>query len=456
MLRPLTLTASARRAWLVLLPDWADRNVKIVLAARVGMSVGRALASIVTALYLAAIGYRAVEIGILFVVVSVASAAMSTTIGLLADRVGRRPFLIAVPLLAAGAGIAYAFSRDAVVLFVAAAAGSFGRGSGAGGGSVGPYQPAESALVAETVPREKRAAAFSRVAFASSVGALFGGLAAQLVHTHPHMSPAQATVAYRPAFLFAAALAAAAGLAAVWLREPAHRPGRDPQHRPPIRWPRRSWPALWRFWITSATNGAGIGLFGPFVSYWFFRRYGATPAAIGLLFALVNAGSLASTLAAARVAHRLGTVRAIVTVRAIGGALLVPMVLAPAFWAAGGIYFFRMLIQRVGMPLRQSFTQDMADPDERASVAALSSLPLQATMAAGQGAGGWLFDSLNLAVPFTIAAIFQLANAAAYWLLFTRHPPRRPLPVPGRQRWPRTGLAAVLRCGTGQNQGPVR
>lgn len=427
----MSLKTAPRRAWVLFLPAWADRNVKVILAARIGMSVGRAVASIVTALYLATIGFSGVQIGALFAVVTIASALMSTSIGLLADQWGSKPFLVVVPLLAAGAGVAFASSRAMIVLFGAAALGSFGRGAGAGGGTVGPYQPAESAMVAGIVEGTHRAAAFARLAFASSLGGLIGGLCVQLVHTSPHMSRAAATAAYRPAFLLAAGLSLVAGLLALLLHEPPRSSRTAQKGRTRVRWPRHSWPVLWRFWLTNAVNGAGIGLFGPFVSYWFFRRYDASPATIGVLFAVVNLASLASVLAASRVARRLGTVRAIVTVRALGGLLLIPMVFAPTFWLAGGVYLVRMMIQRVGMPLRQSFTQDMADPSERASVAALSNLPAQGTMVASQAVGGWLFDEVNLAIPFSLTAVFQVTNAVLYWVLFSRRPPtRRTLPDP--------------------------
>ena len=415
-----------RRIWEAIVPRWADRNLRVILAARVGMSLGRAIASVVTALYLAAIGFSAIEIGVLFVAVTVASALMSAGIGLFADRWGRKPFLVVVPLIAAGAAVVYAELRVTALLFVAGALGSFGRGAGAGAGNIGPYQPAESALVADSVSGDRRAVAFGRIAFASSLGALVGGLAAEVVRTTHHMTAAEATAAYRPAFLIAAALAVVAGLLALLLHEPSRPPKETAAgRRPRFQWPRQSWPALWRFWVTNGTNGAAIGLFGPFVSYWLYRRYGATPGTIGVLFAVVNLGSLVSALVAARVARRIGTVRAIVVVRAVGGALLVPMVLAPAFWIAGVIYFVRMLVQRVGLPLRQSFTQDMAHPEERASVAALSNLPAQATMAAGQAAAGYLFDEVSLAAPFELAGLLQIVNALVYGLLFSLRPPRR-------------------------------
>ncbi|HVD03615.1 MAG TPA: MFS transporter [Candidatus Dormibacteraeota bacterium] len=400
-------------------PNWIDRNLRIVLVARLTMSAARGIAGVVTALYLSAEGFSAIELGFLFLCVTAVSAAMASGIGLLADRFGRKPFLVTVPLLAAVAAVVYSMAREPTVLFIFAALGTLGRGAGAGGGSVGPYQPAESAFVAERAPGARRATAFGRLAFMSSVGALFGGLLAGLARTHPHLSLAAATTAYRPAFLAAGILAAAAGLLALGLRED-RRPSSKSRTRRRIRWPRKSWPVLWRFWVTNSVNGVAIGLFGPFVSYWLYRRYGASPGEIGLLFALVNLGSLVSTLSAAGIGRKLGTVRAIVLVRAVTGLLLVPMVLAPAFWMAGGIYLIRMLAQRVGLPLRQSFTQDVADPDERASLAALSNLPAQGTMAGSQVWAGYLFQEVSLAAPFELAAAFQCANAVLYGFLFGR------------------------------------
>jgi len=395
--------------------------MRIILLARTSMSVARAIAGVVAVLYLAAVGMSALEIGVLFLVVTVVSALMSTTIGLLSDRFGRKPFLVVVPLLAALAAGVYCVDRAPIPLFVFAALGSFGRGAGAGGGTVGPYQPAESAFVAESVPSSARSAAFGRLAFTSTLGALFGGLLAGLAQTHAHMSPAAATTAYRPAFVAAGILAAVAGIVALWLKEPARSEPVRPEpgiRRAGLVWPKRSWPALWRLSTTNAVNGMAMGMVGPFVSYWLARRYGVSPGSIGLLFAVVNAGSLASTLAAAGIGRRVGTVRAIVVVRALGGLLLVPMVLAPTFWIAGAVYFVRMFTQRIGLPLRQSFTQDVAHPDERASVAALSNLPAQGTMGVSQVLAGYLFESVGLAAPFELSAVFQCVNAVLYGAFF--------------------------------------
>ncbi len=377
------------------------------------MSAARSVAGVVTALYLAAEGFSALRIGELFLCVALTTAGLSTSIGLLSDRVGRKAFLVVVPLLATVAAVLYATVRAPAVLFVFAAAGSFGRGGGAGGGSVGPYQPAESAFVAEVVDPSVRNDAFGQLSFVSSLGALVGALLAILARPAPGVSGGAATAAYRPAFLAAAVLSAAAGLLALGLSEPERR---RPRARRTL--PRQSWHVLWRFWITNAVTGVAIGAFGPFVSYWFHRRYGASPAEIGVIFAVVNAATLASTLSAAGIARRLGTIRAIVAVRLIQGSLLIPMALAPDLWAAAGIYLVRMLAQRVGLPLRQSFIQGVADPDERAALAALSTVPAQATQAGSQVLAGYLFDETGLASPLIFSGVMMVAGGLLYARLF--------------------------------------
>jgi predicted MFS family arabinose efflux permease len=118
------------------------------------------------------------------------------------------------------------------------------------------------------------------------------------------------------------------------------------------------------------------------------------------------------------------------------------MVLAPTFAAAGGVYFLRMVVQRIGLPLRQSYAVGLADPAERASVAALSNVPSQLAMSASPLLTGYLMEEVSLSLPFEIAAFFQAINAGTFWVLFRRHPPEEeggqaPAPVPGRE--PATG-----------------
>jgi MFS family permease len=397
---------------------WADpaaRTVAVAIVARAFMSAARAVAGVAVPIYLASAGYTAARLGVLFAVVAIASAGLSATVGLLADRLGRRFFMIAVPLLTAVAAVAYSLTTRPLVIFLGGALGSFGRGGGAGGGTVGPYQPAEQALVTASVPAERRTAVFGQLAFASSLGALAGGLLVGGLGTGRRL-PAAALTAYRPLFLVLAGCAAVAGLLGLALVEPDRVRGSRRPAQPFF--PRRSAALLYRLWLTNSVNGAAMGMFGPFLTYWFYRRFGASAGAIGLLFAAVNAVSMVSNLSAARVARRFGLVRATAALRVAVAALVVPMVLAPSFAAAGAIYLLRMVGQRIVAPMRQSYVMGMAAPEERARVAALSNLPAQASSAATPALAGELFDHVSLAAPFLVASALQVLNAVLFYAFF--------------------------------------
>ena len=460
-------------------PEWHSRNFGLVLWARVAMSSGRSLAGVLVPIYLALEGFTGFDLAAYVLVVALAAAVMSMLIGSFSDEVGRRPFLVALPMVTALAAIAFAFSRSVPVLFVMGALGSFGRGAGAGAGAVGPYMPAESAFVTESLPSRFRNSAFGRLSFASSLGALAGSLLALLAPS-THLHGAAATDAFRAAFIAVAVVSAAAGLIALGLTEPrrgraasgvasgaavndagagavaviaadeetgepveagvtAVRPAsgaaaagappaagdeRGPSTR--IAWPRmprRSRWLLYRLWITNTLNGIAVGMFGPFITYWFFRRFGAGPGQIGVLFAVINAATMFSTLSAAGMARRWGLVRTVTVVRIAQAVLIVPMVLAPTFVLAGLVYFVRMIVQRIGLPLRQSYSLGLADPAERGAVAAMSNVPSQLAMAASPLLTGYLMDEVSLALPFEIAAAFQFLNATTFWALFRKHPP---------------------------------
>lgn len=414
-----------RRAWRTLWPDWMTRDMNLLLIARVSMSATRALAGIVVPIYLAVIGFQGFLLGLLFTVTALVSALLSASIGLLADRIGRKPFLIVIPFLTAFASLIFAFSHVTGVLFVCAALGSFGRGAGAGAGTIGPYQPAEQAFLADAVPVRQRNSLFGRIGFASSLGALIGG--GPLIALAVLLSSHQTALQYRFDFLFAAACALLAGLFALPLRETPHPASKSAsvlhKQRTHIRLSSFTWRILFRLIITNSINGLAVGFFGPFITYWFYIRYGAGPVEVGVLYTIINLGAMLVNLVSAQIAARMGLVRTIFITRVLQAALIIPMVLAPAFWLAGAIYFIRMMVQRIGLPLRQSYVMGVVSPEERGRVGALSSLPSQASSALSPTLAGYLFDHVAITLPFELGALLQGLNAALFFLFFRSIPP---------------------------------
>lgn len=425
------------RLWQAAWPEWMTRDMNLLLFARIAMSSTRALAGIVVPIYLAVIGFQGLMLGILFTVTALVSALLSTSIGLLSDRIGRKPFLIITPCLTALASLVFVFSHVAGILFIFAALGSFGRGAGASAGAVGPYQPAEQAFLADKVSSRYRNNLFGRIGFASSLGALIGG--GPLIALAVLLSFGHTQTQYQLDFLFGALFALTAGLLAIPLQEERYsEPEKQSKNKTKARKPSSrvqlsatSWRLLARLWITNSVNGLAVGFFGPFITYWFYRRYGVGPAEIGLLYSIINIAAMIVNLISARVAARMGLVRAIVLTRAFQAVLIIPMILAPTFWLAGGIYLIRMMVQRLGLPLRQSYVMGLVPGEERGRVGALANLPSQATSALSPTLAGYLFDHVALALPFEIGAVLQGVNAALFFLFFhaIRPPEERSQPT---------------------------
>jgi predicted MFS family arabinose efflux permease len=255
------------------------------------------------------------------------------------------------------------------------------------------------------------------------VGAVIGSILAEMPGAF-HGLGLGSIAAYRPAFAVIALLALFAAVLALPIGEPVRRAGNAPR-RGRRRLSALSRAVVWRLLVTKTIMGTSAGLFAPFLSYWMHRRFGVGPGAVGVLFAVVNVASVGAVLCAAPLARRIGTVRAIVVTRAAGALLLLPMAVAPGFAFVGAIYFVRQVLTRMGRPLRQSFIMTITSPDERASVAGLSGLGSQVTMAVGPLFAGELFQTVSLALPFELAGLLQLLNAVLYYAFFRRcEPPR--------------------------------
>ena len=393
------------------------------------MSASRALAAIVVPLYLAHVGYSGLRLGELFFSAALVSLVISTLTGFASDRIGRKPFLVAVPLLVTLAGGLFAVTTRNWILFAAASIGSIGRGAGAGAGQVGPYQPAESAYVTDSVEPRWRNDIFSRLSFASTFGALLGGLLAVAL-SPSHVTRLTAFSGYRSSFIAVAISATLSFVLALFIVE--SRPNKHgkqvegtmhskanetPEKRSRF-FPRKSKSVLLKLWVTNSVNGMAVGMFGPFVTYWLYKRFGADTATIGILYAVTNVTSLGSAVVASPLARRFKSVRTVSVVRLVQALLLVPLALAPTLWVAGTIYVVRMFAQRIGMPLRQSFVLALADPDERSRVAALSNLPAQGAVAASPLLAGYLFDEVSLSLPFVLGGILQFINSVMYYWFF--------------------------------------
>lgn len=404
------------------------RNLPWLYAGRVLRSFSTSFLGVIFPLYLAQAGYSSVGVGTVLTLGSLIIAVLVVGVGLVGDRIGRRLVLVSLGLLGAAGGALLAMSAAPVLVTVASGLAGIGRGGGVGGGGAwGPFFPAEQPLLAASIPAEKRTAAFGKVGFLGVLGGTAGSLAA-VAPTWLHTAGWSWLSAYRLLFGLIAVASLMVAALSLPLRDPpaVRRPQRPAD---PARSPASHRAAslstrelIGRLALTNGINGLAIGCMGPILVYWFHRRYGVGPGEVGVVYAVANLASALPQLGAARLAGRLGAVRAVVTSRALSAAFLLSMVWMPTFGLAAAAFLIRSVLNSVSGPTRQSYVMGVAAERQRGTVAALGALPSQVTASISPAAAGALMRSF-LDTPVWGAALFVWANALTFWLSFRHAPP---------------------------------
>src|SRR5438128_6908451 len=113
--------------------------------------------AIVLGLYLAALGLEAPAIGGIFTAALAGAVVMTVVVTQVADRVGRRRFLMLSSLLMALSGAVFALTSEPPLLLVAAILGTITPA----GRDFGPFRSLEQAILPQTTSDDQRTRAFA-------------------------------------------------------------------------------------------------------------------------------------------------------------------------------------------------------------------------------------------------------------------------------------------------------
>src|SRR5205807_2683670 len=131
--------------------------------------------SVVLVFYLTSLGLSASQTGILLTLTLAGDVAVSLYLTTRADRIGRRRMLIVGAILMAAAGLAFACTKNLLLLIIAGTIGVISPS----GNEVGPFFSIEQAALSHVVSQRSRTEVFAWYTLTGSVatamGALFGG-----------------------------------------------------------------------------------------------------------------------------------------------------------------------------------------------------------------------------------------------------------------------------------------
>ena len=394
--------------------DFAPSGTRLLLASSFVSTVPMGYLLVVLPLYLVRAGIEPAFIGVLYTVSGLVSSLIVAFSGVLADRWGRRRFLLAGTLIPVPSYLVFAATTDPVWLIAASVLGGVGLANGAAGAlTISSFD----AMLAEKASEEQRTRVFTASQALWSL-ALAGGSVAAALPTLLRTSFGIGDLeSYRLPYLAMAALTLVAAALLVPLREDVS----VRAARVASGWlPKRSRPAIATYALGIGFLGFGLGIAVQLLPLWFGLRFGVSEADLGPWYAAAQILSLGTVVAVPVLEKRLGGPRTVLFALSASGTCLALIVLAPVFTIAASLFVLRGFFTNLSWPFHQSLLMAATVPEERATAVGSGFAVWGFTNALGPLASGALLGAGIFVLPLLVGSVMYFCGGLTFGIGFAR------------------------------------
>ena len=367
--------------------------------------------SVVLVFYLIALGLSESQTGILLTLTLVGDVVVSLFLTTRADRIGRRRMLIVGAILMAAAGLAFACTKNLLLLIIAGTIGVISPS----GNEVGPFLSIEQAALSHVVSQQTRTEVFAWYTLTGSVatamGALFGGTV-----THALQRTTWTPVGTYRVVVFLYSLLGVI-LAYSFTRLSPEAEVSLPQEGSTLPGTIGSFLGIGHSRrvvmklssLFALDSFAGGFVVQSFAAFWFYLRFGVNPGTLGVIFFWANIFAGISALLASRLASRLGLINTMVVTHLPSNVLLIIVPLMPSLSLAVLVLLVRFSISQMDVPTRQSYTMAVVRPEERSAAAGITGVARTMGAAISPLFVGFMFARPSwINVPFFIAGTLKI------------------------------------------------
>lgn len=407
-----------------------NRNVRLFFAFGTSINAGMALFSLLYNLYLLRLSYQEDFIGQVAGMAPLATGLLALPIGILSDRLGRRPFLIASGLLLAVSqvGLCWTTSPGALLAF-----------SFVGGVAMAFVWVNHVPFLSDNAHPARRAEALAIWSALQIIVrmllSLVGGFMPGVMGYFLGLST-EAPAPFRYALLLGAACSLLAVVPLLYASGPTRRerapaPRRSPDEDPPPVTPWRVFAALTAL---SGTRGFSMGLTYPFFNVFFEAELGIGPIAIGAIFFLSQLAGLPATFAAPTLVRRFGPTLTILPARTVGGSALGIMGAFISLPLAVTMFLIVRIGEVIDNPSDQHFSTQVLPRHYWARIQGLRVCGFQLLNFLGSLLGGTLILDYGYGAAFGLACAARIASGLIMAAFFGLRPTRTPADIPEPRR----------------------
>jgi MFS family permease len=389
----------------------ADRRILYATAFLRAVSTG--LLGVLLGVHLARVGLTARYIGGIITAGLAGAACAAALATFVADRIGRRRFLLGVAALSVAGTVLFAASSNPVTLALAAFLGML-NGMGRDRGAALVLEQAALPATTTDAGRTRTIAVYTMLQdLGHAAGALLAAIPSVLART-THLA---GTAPHRATLLGCAAIGVVITVFYAGLGSSIERGVGRSGHS-----------------ASSATRGilarisalfaidalAGGFLTTSMLSYFFFERFGVEEGVIGALFFCARLLNAASHLGAAFLAKRIGLVNTMVFTHIPSSLLLVTVAYAKTFPIAASLFLLREGLVEMDVPTRQSYVLAVVAPEDRTLASGVTNLVRLGSWAVAPAFAGALTEGGAMFLPLVIGAGMKIFYDIALYFAFRR------------------------------------
>ena len=403
------------------MPQPDRKDILILFSTRIVRLFCYGFVSVILALYLVQVGLSERLIGLLFSLTLAGDVGVSLWLTTSADRFGRRRTLIVGALLMVGAGVAFLFTRNLILLAVAAIIGVISPS----GNEIGPFLSVEQASLTQLISGEKRTQTFAWYALSGSLATATGALVSGWLAQGLQGNGFSAFNAYR---LVLAGYAIGGLVMAGMFFSLSKAVEIDPAGRVEQKLflgLHRSKSVVMRLSGLFALDAFGGALLvQSLLAYWFHVKYGVDTGVLGSIFFGANILAGFSALFAARIAKRFGLINTMVFTHIPSNILLILVPLMPNLPLAITALLARFSISQMDVPTRQSYTMAVVAPNERSAASGVTTIARSVGAAFSPSLAGVLMAvPVLFSVPFFLSGGLKIVYDLLLFNSFRGHKP---------------------------------
>jgi MFS family permease len=371
--------------------------VRTLMAARAVRDFGDGFVAVLLPVYLTALGFSAVEVGVMATVALLGSSLLTLAVGAIGGRHDQRRLLIAAAGLMAATGIAFALVHDFALLLLIASVGTINPSSG----SVSVFAPLEQTILSSAVDSRARTGMFARY---SLVGALAGAVGALAAATPDYLMPLglDQLQAIRAMFVFYAGLGLVGGI--LYARIPPRPPAAAVTHA--ALGPSKGIVIRLSLLFSMDSFGSGF-VVQSLLALWLFERFDLSLAEAGFFFFWSGVLAAFSFPVAAWLSRRIGLINTMVFTHIPANLCLIAAAFAPSLPVVLVLLLVRAALSQMDVPTRTSYVMAVVTEAERPAAASFTVVPRSIAAAISPTIGGALFAAGFQALPLVLSGTLK-------------------------------------------------